>query len=181
MREVGADLARWRRLIVEEIRTLKEELVEETEKWLEHLPDHGKVAYKSKMFPNVPLWRSSVVSSASLTLAHFSDMTHGFTTLGRLHQGVCWDVKEDWDHRNHLIRIRSSSSTEDLSKAFFPTRKPDDHANTLLKTLLRGRSEGKVSGPYKALLHWKVQSVAPDKQQPLLNYPFNEAAASVAF
>ena len=55
---------------------------------------------------------------------------------------------------------------------------PDDHANTLLKTLPKDRSEGKVSGPYKSSV---ALEGAIGRFVPLHNYPFNEAAASVAF
>ena len=70
MREVGADLVRWRSLKVEGVPSLKKELAEETERWLEHLPDHGRSAYKSNIFPTSHCYASSVASSVSLLVTH---------------------------------------------------------------------------------------------------------------
>ena len=52
---LGSDIVRWRRLIIEEISELKDELEEAAIAWLESLPPHGKIAYKAGACPNVPL------------------------------------------------------------------------------------------------------------------------------
>ena len=77
---------------------------------------------------------SSVVSSTSPTLTHSCrTSTHGFTTLGRLHQGVCWEVKQDWEPPlplRYVLRAQQS-----ISKALFK------HANqTITRILCRRRS-----------------------------------------
>ena len=48
-------IVRWRRLIIEEVSELKDELEEATIAWLESLLPHGKIAYKAGACTNVPL------------------------------------------------------------------------------------------------------------------------------
>ena len=187
---LGSDIVRWRRLIIEEIFELKDELEEATIEWLESLLPHGKIAYKAGACPNVPLLlHIGVLFHYTNVRNLMDDVTAGFRMFGQLAQGGCWADTGCWVPPQPLSRAEFLSRNLEYVQDSFRTRRPDTHSHTLLQGVLKERDEGKISGPFAAPPHWNVRTVplpphlrsSVDVSQPLLPWDRPQAAAAVAF
>ena len=163
---------------------------DETAKWFSQLPPHGQTAYKSGSGPNVPLLLhvGRLLNYPGIDVL-MEDVTKGFVLFGPLRPGECWNQSEIWTPVDPLTMPSFLQKNAEHVKHAVHHRRPDQHVHAIMETLLRERSEGKVSGPYQAPAHWGFQSVPlpakwrqhVDLVQPLLPWVHQSAAASVAF
>ena len=102
---LGSDLSRWRRVVLDEIKELKEECQEETSSWFRQLPPHGRISYQDRVFPNVPLLRrlDEVIGFPGLDQL-LRDLSSHFSLLGRLEPGSCWENKGVWKPEQILCK-----------------------------------------------------------------------------
>ena len=152
---LGSDLSRWRRLVLDEIKELKEECLEETSSWFRQLPPHGRIAYQDRVFPNVPLLRrlGEIIGFPGLDEL-LRDISSGFCLLGRLEPGSCWGNKGVWKPEQVLSKEEFSTRNLEYIQHALVTRTVDPHAQSLLATVAQEVKEGKLSGPYTAPAHW---------------------------
>jgi len=90
--ELGSQITSWRRAIVSEVRLLRDEFQEETQRWLESLkPDvrQAIVCQKGEYFFSLPVYKYLLELFAFPgTVQLAEEWSNGFSLLGEIPEGV---------------------------------------------------------------------------------------------
>lgn len=161
--ELGKDMVRWRRDMLQEIAQRMENQKEEIVSWFQQLPEHGKDAYNApEATYECVAWPS--LKSLGRIIGHpgiealFMEASEGFRLLGEIPRGQGWrSLKHpmpenpiSWDELAQVNKEAVVACSRDP---------PDRQADDLLTDILKERSLGRMWGPLRAPSLWDLTTV----------------------
>ena len=148
----GPELTRWRQEVVRDVQSLREDLQDEQEVWLQSAPHHVRLVYKQggDKFVLQPL-----VVLHLLRLFEFpgvqdlaDELQFGFKVLGPLPPGTNWDVRQDAKYRRPLTKSQFASLNSDHKKTLAQEQGGSEHAPAMLAEVHKEMLKTRFQGPF---------------------------------
>ena len=162
-----ADVVSWRAQILEEIKLMKDDMVDEIAAWEASLPDFVKLAYKESGLC-VPLFIKLLRMCDYPDADQLEkDLSGGFWMVGEIPSGVGWPSSSDpgpslsWEE---FAKLNDEYIGARLSKHLLPDFKgkaDNDVHELLLSEILDERDKGRMTGPYAAPAKWLAAASPP--------------------
>ena len=192
LKALGPGVVRWRQDLLAELQDLIHDMRDDVDSWYAALPAHVQDAYAAKRAPAgcvaVPVLRrlGEAIGYPGIE-ALCDDLSAGFPLLGRIPPGTGWTCLDE-PTPQEPTGVEEFFSANQAYAAACMLRRPDAHADELLRQVLNERRLNRVYGPFQAPASWGARA-APlpshlqeeqDRLVPLLPAP-QRAAAALAF
>ncbi|CAE7799181.1 unnamed protein product [Symbiodinium sp. CCMP2592] len=125
---LGRDLSRWREGIVQDVRSLKEDLQFEQQYWLQSAPQHVQQVYRQG---GESLVLQPIVVLHLLTLFEFPGTT------------------EDAKYSRRLSRSQFQSLNAEHKRSLYSDTKPSEHTATMLEEIAKEQLKARFQGPFE--------------------------------
>ena len=158
------DLPRIRREVIQDIRQMVEDGTDELDKWLAERPPQVRATFTTpdKPRPTQCLVLLQLLSAIDYPDVHGlrSDLSYGFTMMGKLRPGPGWDRRKDEKYSQPAAWDQFLHDNQQYVHRRVPTARASEHTDTLLKELIEEKRLGRVIGPCSRPPHWPRQTVA---------------------
>ncbi|CAE7760192.1 unnamed protein product, partial [Symbiodinium necroappetens] len=142
----------WRQEVVRDVQSLREDLQDEQEVWLQSAPHHVRLVYRQggDKFVLQPL-----VVLHLLRLFEFpgvqdlaDELQFGFKVLGPLPPGTNWDVRQDGKYSRPLTKSQFASLNSDHKKTLAQEQGGSEHAPAMLAEVHKEMLKTRFQGPF---------------------------------
>ena len=184
--ELGPDLPKWRKEILEDIEEILEQEEERIGRWFRALPTHGRDAYSVPEAPHQGVaWPALKMLGEYISYPGISELfqeaSTGFRLVGEIPPGTGWrKLKEQAPREPIPLEELASRNKEVIEKCAGDN--PERQAQELLTEILKERTLGRMWGPFQAPEGWAIKTMAlpeglaeeVDQQWPLWKVPTTE-------
>ena len=171
--------------IIHELRTLVDDMSEDTQQRFDQLPEHVQMAYQREhAVTQIPvlLQLLKMIGYPQIDILR-RELSSGFPLLGKLTPGVNWYIRTDdkYTSPSSIDELRRHNHEYVLKK--LREARVDDHHEVMLDEIISAVNIGRINGPFEAPAEWRIKCVRPRRcpHLTLLPIPHEFPIIAVAF
>ena len=180
----GSGLLAKREATLDQLRSLRSQMREETDTWFQSLPKHVASAYTydGDQTVQIPMLMRLLRGCGYPDCDNLEkELCSGFPLIGKLSRSPGWHARtDDWyDHpiaEDVFARLNQQHVRERAAK-----QRPDPEWRTMLEEVLLERDKGLLGGPFEAHVAWGFAAVGPDTGHSAGLLPMTSGPAYAAF
>ena len=180
----GSGLSAKREATLDQLRSLRSQMREETDTWFQNLPKHVASAYTydGDQIVQIPMLMRLLRGCGYPDCDNLEkELCSGFPLIGKLSRSPGWHARtDDWyDHpiaEDVFARLNQQHVRERAAK-----QRPDPEWRTMLEEVLLERDKGLLEGPFEAHVAWGFAAVGPDTGHSAGLLPMTSGPAYAAF